>query len=139
MLCPGGNYGKYIEPFTMIYRRRVGAYGIENKELMEAFKAWVKEEGLKGDILCLALDDPLTTLPSQCRYDVGIKVESTMLENHRVFEAGKYRIMEIDHTEEAIAMVYQNLGEFDQSRPIVEYYREASIALGKCEVWIPIV
>ena len=84
---------KYIEAFTMIYRRRVGAYGIENKKMMEAFKDWVKEEGMKGDILAIALDDPFTTLPSQCRYDVGIKVESSELENQRVFEAGKYRLI----------------------------------------------
>ena len=31
---------KYIDAFTMIYRRRVGAYGIENKEMMESFKDW---------------------------------------------------------------------------------------------------
>lgn len=32
---------KYIDSFTMIYRRRVGAYGIENKEMMESFKDWI--------------------------------------------------------------------------------------------------
>lgn len=31
---------KYIDAFTMIYRRRVGAYWIENKEMMESFKDW---------------------------------------------------------------------------------------------------
>ena len=56
-----------IEEFKNIeiaYMRRVGKYGSENKQLMENFKAYLKENNLlKNDstILGIAMDDPIQT------------------------------------------------------------------------------
>ena len=53
-----------IEEFRNIsiaYMRRTGEYGIKNKELMEIFKAYLRDKKLlSGDctILGIALDDP---------------------------------------------------------------------------------
>ena len=54
-----------IEEFKDIkiaYMRRVGKYGLENKHLMETFKAYLKAKGLlkkETTILGIALDNPM--------------------------------------------------------------------------------
>lgn len=67
-----------IEEFRNIriaYMRRIGEYGIKNKELMETFKAYLREKKLLtvgSIILGIALDDPNSVDKSNLRYDVGL-------------------------------------------------------------------
>ena len=56
----------------VLYMRRIGAYGVENYELMAEMKKWVDMRGLFKDsiIYGIAWDNPADTPPEQCRYDV---------------------------------------------------------------------
>ena len=65
-----------IPSSDVIYMRRTGEYGIENYRLMDTFKKWIKENNLYGEntvIYAVPMDNPGTTEPAQCRYDVCIK------------------------------------------------------------------
>ncbi len=62
---------------TIAYMRRIGAYGPENRQLMENLKAFLAQHGLfheKSTILGIPLDDPTITPAEQLRYDVGLIV-----------------------------------------------------------------
>ena len=69
-----------IEEFRNIriaYMRRTGEYGIRNKELMETFKAYLRDSNLlsaDSTILDIALDDPYSVEKENLRYDVGLVV-----------------------------------------------------------------
>ncbi len=56
-----------------LYMRKIGPYGPENYKLMHDFKAWAKGAGFLREhsvILGIAQDNPKTTPPEACRYDV---------------------------------------------------------------------
>ncbi|MFR1599056.1 MAG: GyrI-like domain-containing protein, partial [Coprobacillus cateniformis] len=99
-----------IEEFknvTMIYMRHVGEYGLKNKELMETFKQFLKDNHLLNDqsvILGIALDNPQIVPADQLRYDVGLIVDET--ENDilpsRLIDDGKYAIFEVPHTAQGV-------------------------------------
>ena len=63
-----GGINLNIEEFKDIkiaYMRRVGKYGLENKQLMETFKAYLKNKNLFNEettILGIALDNPMYVL-----------------------------------------------------------------------------
>ena len=62
-----------MQPCTIAYMRRTGAYGIECKAVMEQLKLWAKQTNNLNDdsiILGIALDNPEVTAPESCRYDV---------------------------------------------------------------------
>ena len=69
-----------IEEFRNIriaYMRRTGEYGIRNKELMETFKAYLRDRDLlsaDSTILGIALDAPGSVDKNSLRYDVGLVV-----------------------------------------------------------------
>lgn len=63
----------YIEEFndiTIAYMRREGAYGSENKALMEKFKSYLNQHHLLKNsvILGIALDNPYTT--ENCKIEI---------------------------------------------------------------------
>ena len=125
-----------IEEFknvTMIYMRHVGEYGLKNKELMETFKQFLKDNHLLNDqsvILGIALDNPQIVPADQLRYDVGLIVDET--ENDilpsRLIDDGKYAIFEVPHTAQGvqdfwiqIPKLAENLS-IDEKKPILERY-----------------
>lgn len=57
---------------AVIYMRRTGPYGGDNRDLMERLKAWAAKNDLleSGAIWGVAWDDPAQTPPEHCRYDV---------------------------------------------------------------------
>ena len=62
-----------FEDIKIAYMRRVGKYGLENKHLMETFKAYLKAKGLlkkETTILGIALDNPMYISEERQRYDV---------------------------------------------------------------------
>lgn len=45
-----------IPPTTVLYMRRTGTYGVENRKLMDRFQAWMKEHHLfDGDTVIYAV------------------------------------------------------------------------------------
>lgn len=107
-----------IEEFKDIkiaYMRRVGKYGLENKHLMETFKAYLKAKGLlkkETTILGIALDNPMYISEERQRYDVGIIIsnkESKYDLPVRNIANGCYAIFEVEHTEESVSDFWKNI------------------------------
>ena len=66
-------YEEMIPSSGVLYMRRTGPYGAENYALMAQFKRWLAVNGKTGSnttVLAVPLDDPDTTPPGLCRYDV---------------------------------------------------------------------
>lgn len=141
-----------IEEFknvTMIYMRHVGEYGLKNKELMETFKQFLKDNHLLNDqsvILGIALDNPQIVPADQLRYDVGLIVDET--ENDilpsRLIDDGKYTIFEVPHTAQGvqdfwiqIPKLAENLS-IDEKKSILERYAMNKIKNHLCEFCIPL-
>ena len=141
-----------IEEFRNIriaYMRRTGEYGIRNKELMETFKAYLRDKNLlSGDctILGIALDDPESVDKNNLRYDVGLIVTGNVNMGLDVREIpdGMYAVFEIPHTAEAVSEFWNNLSSLlgklpiDWSKPIVERYNSTKISNHLCEFCIPL-
>ena len=130
-----------IEEFRNIriaYMRRTGEYGIKNKELMETFKAHLRERNLlsaDSTILGIALDDPESVEKENLRYDVGLVVtgkENIGLDVRKIPD-GRYAVFEIPHTAEAVSEFWSNLPfllgrlPVDRSKPVIERYNAAKI------------
>ena len=145
---------KELPEVKLIFIRRTGAYGPENQQLMETFKAWLKENDLFNEattILGIAQDNPETTVPENCRYDVGLVVsEFREFDDSRisktVIQAGKYALFTVDHTTQAVEQFWRNLPNvlnesnviLDVSRPIIERYQYKMIMTHLCEFCVPI-
>ena len=142
-----------VDPQPYIYARRIGAYGYENKALMERLKSWAAEEGLMNAemvILGIARDDPASTPPDLCRYDVCMLGEYNTHENwikKGIFEdSGRYAVIEMPHTAEALQLVWKEAFSFliskgycsDKDRPVIERYRKALVDKYRCEMLFPV-
>lgn len=141
-----------IEEFRNIriaYMRRTGEYGIKNKELMETFKAYLRERNLlsaDSTILGIALDDPESVEKENLRYDVGLVVtgsENIGLDVRKIPD-GRYAVFEIPHTAEAVSEFWSNLPfllgrlPVDRSKPVIERYNAAKVSNHLCEFCIPL-
>ena len=131
------------------YMRRTGEYGIKNKELMETFKAHLRERNLlsaDSTILGIALDDPESVEKENLRYDVGLVVtgnENIGLDVRKIPD-GRYAVFEIPHTAEAVSEFWSNLPfllgrlPVDRSKPVIERYNAAKVSNHLCEFCIPL-
>ena len=138
---------------TIVYMRRIGAYGNENYKLMAALKNWAVKKGLFVDsiIYGIAQDNPTDTPQEQCRYDVCLiaEVDCPIDEEVQRGESpnGKYAVFTISHTAEAMQefwmAAFQNLHElnlqYDITKPILERYEYNLVENGKCEFCVPII
>lgn len=143
-----------LPTLNIVYMRRTGAYGPENNALMQCFKAWVKDNGLFSDdcvVLGIALDDPTSTPPKECRYDTCLIVKNDFEYDDRLVLKGKldhgiYAVLKIPHTAEAVAKAWSDgFSEvvvrgfsLDPTRPIIERYKKALVDKGFCEICVPI-
>ena len=141
-----------IEEFRNIriaYMRRTGEYGIRNKELMETFKAYLRDSNLlsaDSTILGIALDDPYSVEKENLRYDVGLVVtgKENIVLDVREIPDGRYAVFEIPHTAEAVSEFWSNLSSLlgklpvDRSKPVVERYNAAKISNHFCEFCMPL-
>lgn len=142
-----------IEEFKDIkiaYMRRVGKYGLENKQLMETFKTYLKANGFfnkEVTIFGIALDNPMYSSGEKQRYDVGIIIsdkESKYDLPVRNIANGRYAIFEVEHTEESVSGFWKNIQtltadlSIDSSKPIIERYAFSKISLHLCEFCIPL-
>lgn len=142
-----------IEEFKNIeiaYMRRIGKYGSENKQLMENFKAYLKENNLlKNDstILGIAMDDPIQTPSEKQRYDVGIIITDGDKQFNiptRQIPNGRYAIFEVKHTTEDVSSFWQNIQNLtanfpaDNTKPIIERYSFPKVSSNLCEFCVPL-
>ena len=138
-----------IETFqgiTIAYMRRIGAYGPENRQLMEKLKAFLAQHDLlKSTILGIPLDDPTITPAEQLRYDVGLIVpaNATIPLPTRNIDDGTYAVFEVQHTQQGVSSFWQNIGQLtlsiDNTKPIIERYSSQKIAEHLCEFCVPII
>lgn len=132
------------------YRRRTGPYGAENKQFMEDFKAYLREQGRLDAgtvILGIALDDPAATPGRAQRYDVGLVIEpgaEPIGLPVRSVDGGRYAVFAVAHTAQAVAEFWQGLPaltagvQVDRARPEVERYAAAKVAAHLCEFCVPL-
>lgn len=137
----------------MIYMRRCGAYGPENYELMDRFRKALAEKNLLDDnsvILGIARDDMRVTPPEKCGYDVclvGITDLSDEGICRGVTDEGRYLVLEIPHTKEAVGLAWQEGITFviekgyepDFARLVIERYANKMICRGLCEIMFPVL
>ena len=138
-----------IETFqgvTIAYMRRIGAYGPENRQLMEKLKAFLAQHDLlKSTILGIPMDDPTITPAEQLRYDVGLIVpaNATIPLPTRSIDDGTYAVFEVQHTQQGVSSFWQNIGNLtlsiDNTKPIIERYSSQKIAEHLCEFCVPII
>ncbi|MDO9491021.1 GyrI-like domain-containing protein [Acetobacterium sp.] len=136
------------------YIRRMGSYGVGNIQTMEKLKTWATTRGLLNDesiILGLTWDNPATTKPEDCRYDVGLIVRADQQISDSVVQIGQvspgeYAVFEIEHTAEAMQQAWSELFlelskhgyQVDDSRPITERYAAVMVKNHQCEICVPI-
>ena len=109
MILPIKTHLETIPPMDVFYLRRTGCYGEENALLMKRFQKWMKTHHLYSSdavILALALDNPETTPPDSCRYDVCsplcreflclADIPSDM--KTQQLAGGSYLVFELEHT-----------------------------------------
>ncbi len=143
---------EHLSATRVVYFRRTGAYGIENQQLMVAFKKWVQAENLfqTATLLGIALDHPQRTPVTACRYDACLVTNATIFNNQRVHQrtlaAGTYAVFQIRHTAAAINAFYQSLTQTIQkyqlsisNQPLIERYQSRLVATGNCEILVPII
>ena len=142
-------------PETRIaYIRQVGPYGTNNNGLMEDLKNWAATNNLMHDnavILGIAQDNPTTTPPENCRYDVCIvvsedyEIKDTYV-NENKLSGGKFAVFTIRHTEidiqKAWSEIFPELAshgcQIDASRPILERYIPSMVNSHLCEICVPV-
>ena len=135
-----------FQSITIAYMRRIGAYGPENRQLMEKLKAFLAQHDLlKSTILGIPLDDPTITPAEQLRYDVGliVPVHAAIPLPTRSIDDGTYAVFEVQHTQQGVSSFWQNIGQLtlsiDNTKPIMERYSSQKIAEHLCEFCVPII
>lgn len=144
-----------MQPCTIAYMRRTGAYGIECKAVMEQLKSWAKQTNCLNDdsiILGIALDNPEVTAPESCRYDACLVVSNDFHTDDngvltRKLNGGKYCVFTVAHTTKSIQQAWSTMFTeistlgytIDFSRPIIERYAMKMIRKHLCELCVPIV
>ncbi len=143
-----------VPDLTIIFMRKMGAYGAENSKLMESFKKWIQANHLLNEesvILGIARDNPSLVKPEDCRYDVALIVSdyngiSNLNIMRGVVKGGKYAVFEINHTVEAMQKAWEEIFNevsregylLDATRPILERYAIQMLNHHYCEICVPI-
>ncbi|WP_249778521.1 GyrI-like domain-containing protein [Lentilactobacillus dabitei] len=142
---------EHMTETKVVYFRRIGAYGVENRKLMDSFKQWIKSERLfqESTILGIALDNPQNVSSVNCRYDTCLITDRGHFKNdrikQRVLTAGNYAVFQIAHIETAINEFYQKMERIiceerfsTINKPIIERYQQKLVKMGYCEILIPV-
>ena len=140
---------------SIAYLRRTGAYGAENRAVMERLLALAGQAGLLGPeaaILSIAWDDPVCTPPAACRYDACLVLQEGQTLSgadvrYGTLPGGRYAVFPIPHTEQAVSEAWLSTGRLlretgctaDPGRPVMERYTPAGAQDGICEFCIPVI
>lgn len=143
-----------ILPCRIAYIRRTGAYGLENKYIMEQFKHWADSKALLNEtsvLLALVHDSVQTTPPAHCRFDACLMLQKDCSIVDDCVQLGSlsgglFAVFTLAHTGEALSNAWaslfstlQNNGlTLDETRPIMERYRGQLLAQHLCELCVPI-
>jgi len=143
-----------IPSYRIAYIRQTGPYGTDNVQVMEKLKSWAKSNNLFNDksiILGIAHDNPETTEPENCRYDICFVVADDCAINDNYMSqgniaGGSYAVFKIEHTAEAVQKAWLELFPelskqgylFDEARPIIERDKAEMVNNHYCEICIPI-
>jgi DNA gyrase inhibitor GyrI len=143
-----------IPAYHIVYIRRVGPYGGENKGTMDALKNWARANGLFDDgtvILGIAQDNPEWVAPECCRYDTCVVVPDGYpvtcgLVTDGSIAGGKYAVFAVRHTAEAVreawACIFSEVTrqgyQFDGARPVIERYQARMVQNHFCELCVPV-
>ena len=144
-----------ILPSAVVYMRRTGEYGEENRKLMNDFKKWIKANNLYDAdtvVLAVPLDDPSKTEACKCRYDVCMnnparKNFDSKSVKCRNIDGGKYVTFLIFHTVDAVQAAWEQCFNelskqgysLDVSRPIMERYKSRLVGNHYCELCVPVL
>ncbi|MBO0419408.1 GyrI-like domain-containing protein [Vagococcus fluvialis] len=137
------------QPFY--YLRRVGAFGVENYQLMAKLKEIVENQNIMDSQTVIYGIPQVKETIDKVIYDVGFitnkQVESEELQQGELL-AGDYVIIETSHTEKSVAELWQKLTaaafyeeqgiHYDESRFIMERYRKELVENGRCEFCVPV-
>jgi len=126
---------------------------MNNVQTMKKIKDWAKSNNLLNDesiILGIALDDPKTTKPENCRYDTCIVISDDFAHADSINQAnivgGKYVVFTIDHTADAVHRAWidifpELLGQgyqMDETRPIIKRYKAKMGDHHYCKICVPV-
>ena len=139
--------------YKIRYFRKVGAYGIDNMQIMEKIKDYAKSCKLFCDqslFFGVIHDNPVLTAPENCRYDACIVVNDEKLMDNTInsgfIDEGNYAVFLIGHTAESIQKAWMEIFpdmnkrgyKYDETRPILERYSVEMIKKHLCEICIPV-
>ena len=138
---------EYWDSLPVQYLRRTGAYGRENAALMAKMKNRITEKGLWQEnttIWAVPWDNPQTTPPHLCRYDVC--TQGLLNLPVQTLPGGKYLIFTLPHTTEALAQAWAGCFDaaaaqgytIDFRRPIMERYIKKEVDRHRCDLCLPI-
>jgi len=144
-----------LDDYKMVYMRNVGEYGnSKNFQMMKDFKKWIAKNKLENikdtrGIIGIAQDNPQTTPPEKCRYDLILFTDKDFSENLQInigyFKGGKYAVFTITHTTEAVYSFWENLNTYIlqndlavADQPVLERYKEEEGEDKVCEFLIPV-
>lgn len=74
-----------LDDSSVVYMRMIGTYQSDkNFEMMKTFKHWIQTNHYwkyveKYGVLGIALDNPLHVQSNQCRYDVVLRIDETVM------------------------------------------------------------
>ena len=144
-----------MKPSAFLFMRRVGAYGPENRKLMDRMKGWIKNHGLWNEqtvILGIPRDNPSLVKAEECRYDVCMIWEKESVpygDGVAVgqFSGGLYAVFLLEHTAESVQTgwseyrsVLSALGYTpDEAKPALERYQNKLVDRHLCELCVPIL
>ena len=144
-----------MKPSAFLFMRRVGAYGPENRKLMDRMKGWIKNHGLWNEqtvILGIPRDNPSLVKAEECRYDVCMIWEKEPAPHGDgvalgQFSGGLYAVFLLEHTAEAVQAGWSEyrsalsaLGYTpDEAKPAMERYQNQLVDRHLCELCVPIL
>ena len=146
-----------LPEYRIAYMRRIGPYGSDNFQIMQNLKKLAITRNLFNEssiILGIAHDVPEITLPEKCRYDACIVLPDNYevgsdINNGRL-PGGKYAMLRVDHTSEAIGKAWNDIfsvwlpdsGYQIDNRPAFERYigssRDVKMEPDFCDICIPV-
>lgn len=144
-----------LEPFTVLFMRRKGAYGPENRRLMDRMKEWAASHDLwngQTTLLGIPWDNPSVTKAEECRYDVCMVWDEEAASHPEEIARGQiggglYAVFLLEHTAEAVQAAWSGypsallaLGCIpDETRPVMERYRKKLVDQHRCELCVPVL
>lgn len=140
--------------YRIAYIRQIGSYGQNNVQIMEKLKKWAKSNGLLNEqsiILGIAHDNPKLVEPENCRYDTCLVISNDYcISDDYISEGsvlgGMYAVFKIRHTAEEVQKAWLAIFlellkqgyQLDETRPILERYKNEMVKNHYCEICVPI-